>query len=78
MQGWARQNDQNEVISTLPMAPQQLTIMPMIQSHVEIDFCLRWTREEGDLSYPAGLNKYQTHAEHEEVVYSDKNSLLVR
>lgn len=30
MQGWARQCDQNEVISTLPMASQQLTTMPMI------------------------------------------------
>lgn len=32
----ARQSDQNEVISTSPMASQQLTTMPMIHTRVEI------------------------------------------
>lgn len=36
MQRWARQCDQNEVISTLLMASQQLTTLPMIRRHVEI------------------------------------------
>lgn len=44
MQGWAQQCDQNEVFSTLPMASQRLTTMPMIHSHVAILFVVKQER----------------------------------
>lgn len=69
MQGWARQSDQNEVISTLPMASQQLTTMPMIESCY--DFACGERRKEGDHCYggPASRKTNVRRAEYGQPVW---------
>ncbi len=52
------------------MASQQLTTMPMNNSHVEVSFACGETRKKGDIwdTDPASPNKCQTCAEHEQTV----------